>query len=77
MLHECIKRYKQALADNDQKEMRRIENDLAEIGMYKITLMILIKGLEKVRKESICPQQIIWETNIDPYLLCVNTTVLM
>lgn len=43
MLSDYIKAYKQAMEQNNTKEMERIERKLASIGMDRYTLRILAK----------------------------------
>ena len=44
MLTEYIKRYKKAIAEGDEKTMRRIERELASLGMDAYTLKTLAKS---------------------------------
>lgn len=43
MLGDYIKMYKEAMAKGDEKEMKRIEKDLAQLGMDRMTLRMLAK----------------------------------
>ena len=43
MLQEYIEAYKKAMKNKDEKEMKRIEKDLAQLGMDRMTLMLLVK----------------------------------
>ena len=43
MLSDYIEMYKEAMKKNDEKEMKRIEKDLASLGMDRITLRLLAK----------------------------------
>ena len=43
MLSEYIEAYKKAMAEKNEKEMARIEKDLAKLGMDRMTLRVLAK----------------------------------
>lgn len=45
MLDEYIKAYKEAMQTGDEKEMKRIERDLASLGMDRMTLRMLAKEI--------------------------------
>ena len=47
MLNDSIKSYIDAVRGHDEKAMRRIERELASIGMDKATLMLLAKEMIK------------------------------
>ena len=54
MLKEYINNYVKAHLKNDTKEMKRIEKDLATLGMDKYTLEILATDqIVKIRKENV------------------------
>ena len=43
MLHEYIAKYVAALKKNDKAEMDKIEKALAQVGMDKMTLEVLVE----------------------------------
>lgn len=43
MLSDYIKMYKEAMEKGDKKQMERIEKDLSQLGMDRMTLKILAK----------------------------------
>ena len=43
MLSDYIKAYKEAMEKKDEKEMKRIEKDLSQLGMDRYTLRTLAK----------------------------------
>ena len=45
MLSDYINDYKKAMEANNEKEMRRIEKELASLGMDKMTLQMLAKEI--------------------------------
>ena len=45
MLTNYIELYKKAIAENDKKTMRRIERELAALGMDVCTLKMLAKSI--------------------------------
>ena len=45
MLTDYIEMYKKAIAENDKKTMRRIERELATLGMDVCTLKMLAKSI--------------------------------
>lgn len=47
MLHEYILMYIEAKRNDDNREMRRIERDLRQIGVDQATLNVLVYELSK------------------------------
>ena len=47
MLHEIILKYIDAVKSNDERLARRIECELATLGMDKMTLLTLVKEYTK------------------------------
>ena len=45
MLTDYIEKYRKAVAEDDKKAMRRIERELASLGMDARTLKILEKSI--------------------------------
>ncbi len=45
MLGDYIEMYKKAMEENNEKEMKRIEKDLAQLGMDRMTLRMLAKEI--------------------------------
>ena len=43
MLRDYIIAYKKAMENKDEKEMKRIEKDLSQLGMDRYTLRMLVK----------------------------------
>ena len=43
MLEDYIVAYEKALKEHDAKAQKKIERDLAKLGMDKITLMTIVK----------------------------------
>ena len=47
MLGEYIELYKKAKEEGNEKEMKRIEKDLAKLGMDRYTLTIIVNEMMK------------------------------